>query len=119
MPGRFRLSRRARLSRSPSSISESFQVASTGSWGSSSWYLQQRSVHPSAWRNCLENRDSLQFAAPSVGNGGREAPFRSPVPSNIPYRETRQLFSKQFQKGNSPKLSRQRYKGFITKNERF
>src|SRR5215207_1411019 len=48
------------------------------------------------FRNCLENRDSLQFAAPSVGNGGREAPFRSPVPSNIHHRETRQLFSKQF-----------------------
>jgi hypothetical protein len=53
-------------------------------------------IHRSAWRNCLENRDSLQFAAPSVGNGGREAPFRSPVPSNIHHRETRQLFSKQF-----------------------
>jgi hypothetical protein len=32
MPGRYRLSRRARLSRSPSSISESFWVASTGCW---------------------------------------------------------------------------------------
>jgi hypothetical protein len=33
MPARFRLSRRASPSRSPFSISESFQVASRGSWG--------------------------------------------------------------------------------------
>src|SRR5215211_6621439 len=71
-------------------------------------------IHRSAWRNCLENRDSLQFAAPSVGNGGREAPFRSPVPSNIPYRETRQLFSKQFRKGNSPKYVPQQQRRFRT-----
>jgi hypothetical protein len=62
-------------------------------------------IHATSWRNCLENRDSLQFAAPSVGNGGREAPFRSPVPSNIHHRETRQLFSKQFRKVNSRKFA--------------
>jgi hypothetical protein len=44
-------------SRSPSSISESFQVASTGFRGSSSRRLQQRSVHPSAW-----NEPSPKFA---------------------------------------------------------
>jgi hypothetical protein len=31
-----------------------------------------------------------------VGKGGREAPFRSPVPSNIHDREPLQPFSKQF-----------------------
>ena len=48
-PGRYRLSRRARPSRSPSSLSESLQVASTGFRGSSSRRLQQRSIHRSAW----------------------------------------------------------------------
>jgi membrane-bound ClpP family serine protease len=47
MPGRYPHSRRASPSRSPSSISESFQVALTGSWCSSCWRLHQKSVHPS------------------------------------------------------------------------
>src|ERR687898_78685 len=70
MPGRFRLSRRARRSRSPSSISEIIQEASTGCWGSSSWRLQQRSIHPSTWKGNSANFSLTAFSevAPDILN---------------------------------------------------
>jgi len=48
-------------SRSPSSISESFQVASTGFRGSSSRRPQQRSVQPSAWKEPSPNFALTEF----------------------------------------------------------
>src|SRR5215212_6137156 len=67
-----------------------------------SWRCQyeRRSEFPnSLWRNCLEIRDSPQFGTLSVGKEGREAPFRSPVQSNIHDRESLQRLSKQFRRG--------------------
>jgi DNA-binding protein HU-beta len=48
--------------KSPSSISESFWVALTGSWGSSSRHTQQRSVHPSAWKGNSANFAVTEFS---------------------------------------------------------
>jgi hypothetical protein len=67
MPGRFRHSRRASPSRSPSSISESFQVASTGCWGWASWRLQRRSVHPSTWKGNSQKIVGTAFSEVRAG----------------------------------------------------
>jgi DNA-binding protein HU-beta len=51
-----------KASRSPSSISESIQVTSTGSWGSRSRHTQQRSVHRSAWKGNSANFAGTEFS---------------------------------------------------------
>ena len=85
MPGRFRLSRRARASRSPSSISESLQVASTGWRGWSFRRFQQGSIHRSA---CVEGVSVLKNSPvraidpsydPEIGVFGLLEPTRTPI----------------------------------------
>ena len=65
-------------------------------------------VNRSAWRNCLENRNTRRIGVPKAAKRGRSGPNRPLPGADEALSRGHRLFSKQFRKGFSQKFEGRR-----------